>query len=286
MTTLSVIPWGGTSPPQTMNTGTHIRRLPSQAPPDLPFRIGSHAINLRGRWPRSRRHHARCDPLSLTHDIPVHAEPRHPQIRGGLVERLLDAQPLQPVHQYARKLSRRETRPGIQRDLLDLLSLRHSVHPLHDHKPTEDREVPPFPGPAEAAEFRAIDLDARPRIPASLPIDEGPQERQALFQKPREQFPLHPIDPLPGFRRLLHVTADFSSRVWALRKARSCETIMALGLREDGLVFTHTLPFSGAQIFFIRWHCMHAVAHARDNNAETTASPPGTGEICELRSIG
>jgi len=146
--------------------------------------------------------------------------------------------------------------------MLDLLPLRHSVHPPHDHKPTEDREAPPFPGAAEAAEFRAIDLDARPRIPVSLPIDEGPQERQSLFQKPREQFPLHPIDPLPGFRRLLNVTADFSSRDWALRKARSCETIMAMGHRDDGLVLTHTLPFSGDQHLF-RLLPLHACTGSR-----------------------
>jgi len=93
--------------------------------------------------------------------------------------------------------------------MLDLLPLPHSVHPPHDHKLTEDREVPPLPAAAKAAEFSAIDLDARPRIPVSLPIDEGPQERQAQFQKLREQLPLHPVDPLPRFRCLVHMPADF-----------------------------------------------------------------------------
>ena len=77
----------------------------------------------------------------------------------------------------------------------------------------------------------------------------------------------------------------FSSRVWVLRKAGSCETIYGVGLREDGLVFTHTLPFSEAQQLFICWHGMHAMAHASENTAQTTVTPPGTAEICELRPI-
>ena len=124
------------------------------------------------------------------------------------MERLLDAQPLQPVHQHVRKLSRRETQPGIQRDMLDLLPFPHSVHPPLDHKLTEDREVPAFPGATEAAEFRAVDPDAWTGIPVSLPVHEGPQECQTQFQKLGEQLPLHPVNALPGICRLLHVTAD------------------------------------------------------------------------------
>ena len=58
-----------------------------------------------------------------------------------------------------------------------------------------------------------------------------------------------------------------------------------MGLREDGLVFHTPFHSPGPNTFFICWHCMHAVAHARENKAETTASPPRTGEICELRPI-
>ncbi|MFM9058367.1 MAG: hypothetical protein ACKOSQ_04480 [Planctomycetaceae bacterium] len=71
------------------------------------------------------------------------------------------------------------------------------------------RSGSPFPGVAEAAEFCAIDLDARPRISVTLPIDKSPQQRQAQVQKLREQLPLHSVDSLAGICRLLNVVADF-----------------------------------------------------------------------------
>jgi hypothetical protein len=133
---------------------------------------------------------------------------KRPQIRRGLVKRLLDAQPLQPVHRHVRKLSLREAQPGIQWDMLDLLPFPRSVHPPLDHKLTEDREVPAFPGVLEAAEDRAFDVDARPRISVALRGDESAHQGQAQLQEPREQLPLHPVNPLPGICRLLHVPAD------------------------------------------------------------------------------
>lgn len=83
--------------------------------------------------------------------------------------------------------------------MFDLLSFPHSVHTPHDRKYTEDREVPPLPRVVQAAEFSAIDPDARPCIPVSLPVHKSPQQRQAQVQKLREQLPLHPVNPLSGF---------------------------------------------------------------------------------------
>jgi hypothetical protein len=93
--------------------------------------------------------------------------------------------------------------------MLDPLPLPRAVHPPLDRKLTEDRKVPPFPGAAEAAELRAIDLDAPPRVSVSLPVYERPQERPAKLQKLSKKLPLHSVNPLPGIRRLLHVAADF-----------------------------------------------------------------------------
>ena len=31
--------------------------------------------------------------------------------------------------------------------------------------------------------------------------------------------------------------------------------------------------------FSTGWHCMHAVAHTLENKAQTTMTPPGTGEM-------
>ena len=105
-------------------------------------------------------------------------------------------------------------------------------------------------------------------------VGRGPREAiDAVYgpqlQKLGEQLPLNPVDPLSGIRGLLHVSTDFSSRVWVLRKAGSCETIMALGSVRMGW-FSHTPfqsprpnNFSSAGTACMQWLTPRKIRHKR-----------------------